>query len=195
MTTYTQRPHAFASERLWMAGPEALTWKDDKGEGRLAYADLAEVRLAYAPTRVQKNRFLLSLKSVEGSPLHIGNESYRGLADFEDRSAAFRDFVFALHRAVAATNLAVRFVAGNTSGWYALHWLMTGLAMAAIIAGLVFFLTFGLVWVALIKVGLIVYYLPTLRRYLARNQPRRYDPLAIPPGMLPTVASHDGVRP
>jgi hypothetical protein len=187
MTAYTQRPHAFSPERTYALGPEDLTWKDDKSEGRLAYADFTEVRLAYAPTRVQKNRFLLTLVGKQGKPLQISNASYRSLADFEDRSLGYSRFVVALHRAVAVANPGVRFVSGNTRGQYTLNGLMAAFAVAVMVAGLVFFIAFGLVWVALIKMGLMAYYLPSLLRYLGRNRPCNYDPANIPPEMLPAM--------
>lgn len=187
LSLYSHRQHAFASERTYSVEPEALAWHDAKGKGWLAYADLAEVRLAYAPTRVQENRFLLSLKDVGGKSLHIGNESWRGLADFEDRSLAFRDFALALHRAVAEANPGVRFAAGNTGGRHALNWLMAMFVAGVIVAALVFFVAFGLVWIALLKIGLIAWYLPTLKRYLTRNKPRSYDPASIPSDMLPSM--------
>lgn len=93
MAIFTRRPHDFAPERLWTVGPEALTWKDDKGKGRLASANLAKLRLACTPTRVKKNRFLRSLKSVDGHSLPIGKETYRGRADFENCSTLFREGV------------------------------------------------------------------------------------------------------
>ncbi|MDD5365482.1 MAG: hypothetical protein PHR30_09100 [Gallionellaceae bacterium] len=188
MATYTQRLHAFVPDRTYTVADDALLWRDGKGgAGQVAYADLAEVRLSYAPTRVQKNRYFLTLSTGHDAALQISNENYLGLADFQDCSPSYRIFVTELHRSIAAANPGVRFEAGSTGMQRSLHWLLTGFILLVLAAAALAFITLGLYWLVLVKVGIIAYYLPTLKRYLGINKPRRYAPSAIPEEMLPTA--------
>ncbi len=188
MALYTQRLHAFVPSRTYTVADDALRWQDDKGcSGRLAYADLTEVRLSYAPTRVQNNRYFLTLSTRHDAVLQISNENYQGLADFEDRSPEYCVFVTALHRAIAAANPGVRFEAGSTGMQRGLHWLLTGFILLVLAAAALMFIAMGLYWLILVKVGIIAYSLPTLKRYLGTNKPRRYEPSAIPEDILPVV--------
>jgi hypothetical protein len=44
---------------------------------------------------------------------------------------------------------------------------------------------FGLVWIAAVKLAILLYFIPTLIRYIRRAKPATYDPLAVPAEVLP----------
>jgi len=46
-----------------------------------------------------------------------------------------------------------------------------------IIGAGIFFLTAGLVWIAAIKLAILLFFFPRLIRYVKRNKPGSYDPL------------------
>jgi hypothetical protein len=43
----------------------------------------------------------------------------------------------------------------------------------------------GFVWIAAIKLAILLFFIPTLIRYIRRAKPAAYDPLAIPDDALP----------
>lgn len=186
MASYTQRLHAFVPSRTYTVTDDALLWRDGKGgSGRLAYADLAEVRLSYAPTRVQKNRYFMTLSTGHDKPLQISNEDYRGLADFQDRSLSYRVFVDELYRAIAAANSSVCYRSGSSKARHMLHWAITLFLILVLATAAMVLLATGLYWLIVVKLAVIAYFLPLLRRYLRLNTPNAYDPLALPESMLP----------
>lgn len=188
MSSYTQRLHAFVPSRTYTVADDALLWQDGKGgSGWLAYADLAEVRLSYAPTRVQKNRYFMTLSTGQGTPIQISNEDYRGLADFQDRSLSYRIFADELHRAIAAANPNVRFHSGSSDVQHMLHWVLTLFIVLVLATAALVFVAMGLYWLIFIKLAIIAYYLPTLRRYMRVNKPDSYDPQALPEVTLPPM--------
>ncbi len=157
----------------------------DGGTTALPWAEVRQVRLRFFPTRVQTNRFECLVIAATCN-LKFSNEFYRGIAQFDDRSADYRRFVTALC-AQAATNPGVEFLSGRDA--WAL-WLEYGFlaAMALLLAWVLWITDSPLGWLIWVKLGLIVVFLPTLIQYFKRSQPARFDPRAIPETVLPTVS-------
>ncbi|HEX2862602.1 MAG TPA: hypothetical protein VHN79_13225 [Lacunisphaera sp.] len=152
----------------------------------LPYANITEVRLRFSPTRVQTNRFEC-LVLTRGLGLKFSNEFYEGIASFSDRSAEYREFVAALCRRVAVGNPGVRFAAGRDLGMLVLEYGF--LALMMLFLGWILWLTNGpLRWVVWVKLAIVVFFLPTLLRYVRRSLPVRFDPNAIPATVLPAAA-------
>jgi hypothetical protein len=47
--------------------------------------------------------------------------------------------------------------------------------------------TIGLIWIAAIKLAVVIFFVPTLVRYIRRAKPATYDPLNLPADVLPAV--------
>lgn len=149
----------------------------------MRYADIQRIRLRFFPTRVQSNRFEC-LVLGRGQELKFSNEFYRGIAQFEDRSADYRAFVTALCARVAAEKPAVEFVTGRERWMLALEYGF--LFLMALFLAWILWLTGGpLRWLVWVKLGIVAFFLPTLVRYFRRSGPVRFDPRAIPAAVLP----------
>jgi len=56
--TYRVRSHAFVQSRTYRLTDDALTWEEEgKPIDGVFYEDIAEIRLAYVPTRLESNRY------------------------------------------------------------------------------------------------------------------------------------------
>lgn len=183
---YATRNHAFVPAVVWELGATSLRCEAGALPPReIPLADLAGVRLTFAPTRPEPNRYRCRLQVRDGQVLEFFNRTYRGPYDFADTSADYVAFVRALHAALPRSAPACRFDAGASPGRYALNWVVTIFSALMVVVAALFLLFHGLAWLILVKVVLLVIYAPGVVRWLARNKPRPYPPGAIPADVLP----------
>jgi hypothetical protein len=187
------RTSVLENEVVWRLGPDALECArgaDPAAEvtARYPYGTITEMRLSYDPTRVDSSRYRCELRLSTGAAAAIRSTHYRGIADFEDRSATYVPFVRGLAVRVAAANPACRFWAGKRPfAYWAEHlFLLAMILLLVLVLGLVGGLSLGtLVW---IKLGILAGFVPIMILYTRKNWPRRLDPAAITPEVLPDVA-------
>jgi hypothetical protein len=183
---YRFRAHAFAKDRTFLLTDDALIWSEDGARiDGVYYDDIAEVRIAYAPTRVARNRYRTQVIFGHGGMVELFNTHYAGFADFEERNEAYAAFVRELHRRLAECNVPVIYRKGSSPAAYAGNLLLTVGSFGAIALAFVLLFNFGIVWIAVAKLAIILFFVPTLIRYLRRSRPETYDPLAIPGDALP----------
>lgn len=173
MTTYAKRDNAFErGEHQWRVGPDTLVWVRPDGESlTLLWRDVSGVRLAFAPTRFKPDRHLFELRTRQGRRLTIDNIHFRGIGQFESRSAAFSAFVQAALERIASQAPQASASLGAAAGAY-------GLQLAAMIAGLAA-LTLALVLLPtplgpllLVKLAIIAVMIPLGLRWAVRARPR-----------------------
>lgn len=185
--SYSHRLHALRKPRTYTLTHTGLRWKDEdgEGEGELAYSDIRKVHLAYRPTRVQRNRYLAHITPHAGRRIDISNSSYRGFGNFKEHNARYAAFITELHRRIAASGADVAFHKGSSLVGYVANLVLTGWIAAMIVLALVLLWATGWVMVAVLKLGIIAFFLPTLFRFIVRARPRAYEALAIPADALP----------
>jgi hypothetical protein len=106
------------------------------------------------------------------------------MADFEDRSASYRDLVVALIRRTDACNPACRMVTG-TSMW---NWLLSsGFLLVALgfLALALIYMWSAVGWLVLVKLMVILFLLPTAIRWVVKNRPAGFSARDIPENLLP----------
>ncbi len=129
--TFSGRASLASPEMTWRLGDEALDWTSDKGHGRLSLADISQVRLYAMPKATMPmlggatltpgfEQCLVTPK--RGKMLRLVSSHFKGVGDFEDRSASFDPFVQALLRRTAAANPRARLLQGAPNGIWSL-WL------------------------------------------------------------------------
>lgn len=183
---YGFRAHAFTGNRVFRLTEDALVWQDEGAPvDGVRYDDIAEVRVAYAPTRVARNRYRTQVIFKQGGMVELFNMHYAGFADFEERNADYAAFVRALHRRLAERNARPTYRKGNSPAAYVGNVALTVFVLAMLALAFVLLLAFGLVWIAVVKLAIILFYLPTLIRHIRRSRPETYDPRAIPADALP----------
>jgi hypothetical protein len=183
---YRFRAHAFTGDRTFLLTDDALVWGEDgaRTDG-VFYDDIAEIRIAYMPSRVARNRYRTQVIFRQGGMVELFNTHYAGFADFEERNDAYTAFVQALHGRLADRNLPVLYRKGSSPAAYVGNLVLTFGTFAMIALAFVLLFNFGIVWIAVVKLAIILFFVPTLVRYLRRSRPQAYDPRAIPADALP----------
>jgi hypothetical protein len=183
---YLTRNNLFTPAQTWVLDGATLEIGDGRGPPRFVpLADVAAVRLEFAPTRPEPNRFRCRLTLRSGEGLEFFNRSCRGVYDIADTSAAYVGFVLALHAALAVHAPGCEFAAGATGAAYALNWAATIFVGLIVFFAALFLIFNGLAWLILLKIALLAIFAPNVFRWLARNRPRTYKPTSLPPELLP----------
>jgi len=167
-------------ETLWRALPDRLEFYSEDGalRGVVPFSKVQQVRLAFAPGRFQRTRFLMELTGAQ-SRLTLTNVHFKGVGRFEDRTASFFPLVRAVVAGIHAANPLARFRAGERPAFYFLQ-----LAFVLGALGLLALVLIGLPLVpgnfvlsAIVKLAVIVVSLPLLLSWILHAWPRRFDPV------------------
>jgi hypothetical protein len=183
---YAKRANAFvAGEDVWTVTPNALVRTAPGGAtSRLAWSQVTEVRVAYAPTRAKFGRYLISLGARSGDRWTIDNQHFAGIGNFEDRSDRFTPFVLACIERIAALAPQATARIGSSAAAYWIQLIFVS-AVFALLVAVILLAPGSLSWLILVKLGLIVAMLPVLIRWIGRARPRRVslDPEAFRPNL------------
>lgn len=87
---YRCRLSIIEKERCWRLRTEELCWTAKEYSDQTALSEVAEIRLQYAPTRFVEHMFRCRIRLRNGKVWHLQNHHFAGVANFEDRSAAYR---------------------------------------------------------------------------------------------------------
>ena len=166
-------------ESLWRALPDRLECYAPDGTLRrtIPYDRVKKVRLAFAPGRLQTERFLMELSGVQ-SQVTLTNMHFQGIGQFENRSDSF----FALARAVVdgvhAANPAAAFRAGEKPAYYflMLAFVLGAFALMALVLLALPLAPGNFTISAIVKLGIILVSLPLLFSWAVKSRPRRFDP-------------------
>lgn len=186
---YATRNHALVPATTWVLDGGVLRQEDDKGPPREIPLDRVRVlRLDFAPTRPERNRYRCRLELAGGETLTIFNRTYVSFGNFADTSADYVAFVQALIAALRQHAPRCEWIAGASAASYFFNLLATGFIFGCF--GLISFFLFsvGLTWLIVLKILLLLFYVPVLLRWVMRNRPRAFSPKLIPPDMLPATA-------
>ena len=186
---YPTRNHALVPAVTWVLDGAIVRLEDGQGPPReVALAQVRALRLDFAPTRPERNRFRCRLVLASGETLTFFNRTYAGLNDFRDTSAAYAAFVTALVSALRRHAPGCRYRAGTGVAVYALNLLATGFIFCCFGAIAWFLYRINLTWMLVLKILILIFYVPALLYWVVRNRPRAFDPTAIPPDLLPGVS-------
>lgn len=186
--TYSTRNDAFTPSCVWVLEGSALREEREGEPARVwSLADVVEVNLRFVPTRPERNRYRCRLRMRNGRVIEFLNRTYLGLLNFRETNETYVAFVGALHRALALELPGCRFTAGTSGVAYALN--VAAMVFVGIVLGVAswFFVSVGLLPIAVLKVILILIYLPTACRWFRRNRPATYAPNRLPSAVLPEV--------
>jgi hypothetical protein len=184
MPAHNVRNSLIDKERTFTLGPDALHWRETQGsEGRIPYADVRDMRLIAYTSPIGES-FQCALRGKSGGKVKLRSAHYRGLNDFEDRTATYAPFVKALAERVAAAAPDAKFIAGSTGLW--IVWLTVGVLFLGVIVLLILSLFEGLPpagpWIIALVVCLIA--APLMWRRLGEGGAKTFDPAAPPPALL-----------
>jgi hypothetical protein len=173
-------------ELIWRLRGDVL-WMRAEGGGEgcpIPLSSLTGIRLVFSPTRVQTNRYRCLLYNAGGRIATIQNEHYKGVMSFEDRTASYLELVNAVIRRTAMVNSGCKFFSGST--WLGYASSVTVLVISfALLAGVLYLMPGGISSLVVVKLLLILVYLPVAWLWIKRNKPATFPPDAIPVDLLP----------
>ena len=184
--TYAFPENAFAKRRTYRLTQDALTWEEEGATlDGVFYDAIAEVQMTYAPTRFTTNRYRTRIIFRQGGMVNLFNTDYAGIGDFPEKNEDYAAFVRELHKRLAERGTNTVFRKGNSTAAYVLNLALTVFIFAMIALAFVLLFNFGLMWVAVVKLMVVLTFVPVLIRYIRRVRPAEYDPLALPPDAVP----------
>jgi hypothetical protein len=182
--TYTVRRHGFEKERQWRITDQGLSATSP--ELLAPWNAIHEIRLTYAPTQYDRNRYECEVGHAKGRA-RINSMNFDGFASLSDRAASYRPFVRALISEAARRNPRIRFATGVSPLAY---WLNAFIAVVllTLMVGVIIMIGFpnaDTYWLHVIDVLLIIVSLPILWGWFIKNQSGRFDPDNVPEEILP----------
>jgi hypothetical protein len=184
-TTYAYRPSVLGATWSFRLTPDAIAWDAGRRSGRIAYGDVARVRMSFRPATLQSQRFLTEIWSRDGTKLRILSSSWKSMVEQTRLDDSYRAFVVALHRRLAGANARVDYVSGASPFLYWLG-LATFVATSLVIAALIVRVTqAGAAGAALLIAAFLAGFLWQAGGYFRRNLPGRYSPDTLPLHQLP----------
>lgn len=183
--SYHARLSALEKERTYrVRSGQFSILEEGRSPQSFPLSDFVELRLRFQPTRMQTNRFECLLKTKSGQRLKIGNEYYRGLADFEDRSASYRDWIHHLVREVGFHAPQCRMVTGCPPPlWWG--YLLMLVAVFGVLIALIVVFAMAVPVVALAKVVFIIVMTPLAINWFRLNRERSFNATEAPEKVLP----------
>ena len=184
---YAFRKSALEKEKTYALTKEGIEVTDHEGNKTMHhYSDVSKVNTSYAASK-NNSFYQCELKMASGPSLQLKSQHYRGLADFEDRNEAYREFVTALHKLLAAANPNVAYKKGISVAVYIASmaiFIIAGIlfpiiAIFALIAGSTIYGIIGIIGSLFLIIRMVT--------YSKKNKPGNYEPDNIPPNLLPAI--------
>lgn len=177
-------------EREWRAEQDALTTRGVSGrERRLAWRDVANVRLYADPARGRAWRYVFEIRPKHGPRVLIDNAHFLARGVYEDRSAAYTPFVKAALAQLARANPRVRVLLAETQKRY-FFLMLTGLLSFCAVAVALLAPTPLDSWAyaGLLKLAIILVMLPAFAFGVLRALPRGVPLDQVPDRAFPPAA-------
>ena len=146
---------------------------------RIAYDQIASIRVRFDPTRVDRVRERCDLIGPNRVKISLFSTRYKGFGDFTDQATTFKPFIHELTRRILAARPDTPVYSGLTWTSYLLQhgFLLLAVLGLASILGTAGVPAFGTIW---IKILITVSYVGVLWAYANRNLPRRLNPPGAP---------------
>jgi len=174
---YRKRENLFENgECEWRVEDDALVRTAPGGaQTRLNWADVRSLRVRFSPSTAKPWLHQFSIETASGSAT-IDNCQFAGIAQFEDRSADYAPFVRAALERIAVLAPGAQVHVGSTpfAFWGSLAF-MTACFALLIFVLIAIPLPAPLPVTIAVKLGVIVYGLFLLPRWIRRNWPRGGD--------------------
>lgn len=183
--SYRFRPRIVGGEHVFSLTPDALEYESSGRFERIAYRDIARVRLSYRPANMTLYRFVTDIWPREGKKLALVSVSASAPFHFESKGAAYRAFLLELFRRIGTVQPAFRIETGMAR-W---RWLPAAAFGIATLVALLYVLGRALLdaQYSLFAVCLVfgVIFAAQIGTVLFRNRPRSCGIDSVPVEVLP----------
>ncbi len=186
VTTYRFRPRLIGAEHIFSLTPDAIDFEASNRRQRIAYRDIARIRLGYRPANMTFHRFITEIWPHDGKKLVIVSVSASGPFNFENKGAAYRTFLMEFFRRVETVQPGLQIEAGMAR-W---RWLPAAIFGIATIAALGYVLARALIDAQfgffVFCLGFGVLFIAQIGTMLLRNRPRICKINSIPTQVMPS---------
>jgi hypothetical protein len=183
--SYRFRPRIVGGEHVFSLTSDSLKFESSSRHDKIAYRDIARIRLSYRPANMSLYRFIAEIWPREGKKLTLVSVSASAPFHFENKGAAYRAFLLELFRRMGAVQPAFRVETGMAR-W---RWLPAAAFGAATLAALLYVLGRALfdAQYSLFAVCLAfgVLFTAQIGTMLLRNRPRNCEIDSVPMEVLP----------
>lgn len=185
---YAYKPSLLGAAHEFRLAGDGLAWRVGARTGRIPYADIRRIRLAFRPITMQSYRFVAEIWSASAPKLVIASTSWRSMVEQERLDGPYKGFIAELHRRLIARQSGVSFESGTVPFVYwaglglfiVVSLALAGLTARAVQAGAVT----GGIFVAIFLAA----FLWQAGNFFRRNRPGTYHPDAIPAAVLPRTS-------
>lgn len=183
--SYRFRPRIVGGEHVFSLTPDALVFESPGRFERIAYRDIARIRLSYRPANMTFYRFVTDIWPREGKKLALVSVSASAPFHFESKGSAYRAFLLELFRRIGPVQPAFRIETGMAR-W---RWLPAAIFGVATLVALLYVLGRALLdaQYSLFAVCLVfgVIFAAQIGTVLFRNRPRSCGIDSVPVEVLP----------
>ncbi len=182
---YVFKPSLAGGARQFELTDAGLAWQVGTRRGTWPYASIWAVQLSYRPVSMQPRQFRADIVGDGGPRLVVLSTTWKGFALVETQDEAYRAFIQALHRRIAAAGGHAAFHGGMRPIPYALAsgvLIVFAIVMVALIARA---LATDAFMGALFLVALAAVFAWQIGGFMRRNKPCVYTPDRLPPQLLP----------
>jgi hypothetical protein len=155
------------------------------GPARFPFTDIAEIRLAFEPTRFDSQRHRCDITMRDGARVTIWSTHYVSVGEFEDRGETYAALARALIARVAAANPSAVFRAGKSPFTFWRQLVVLLIAFSALIYMIMLVGSAAFSGLVIVKLIIVAAFVPLLLRYIHKNRSGRFRPDAIPEDVLP----------
>jgi hypothetical protein len=155
------------------------------GPARFPCTDIVRLRLRFDPTRFDHERHRCEITMRDGTKASIWSTHYVSIGEFENRAATYTPLVRALVARVAAANPACDFRVGKKGLVFWAEFAFLFAMFTLLVFVLMAFGGYGLSGLVIVKLVIVIGFIPLLLRYMHKNRPGRFKPDAIPDDALP----------
>lgn len=177
--SYAYRSSVFSRERTFELGPDALSWKDERGTGSIKYADIERVHIYRVTTPFGPAIRRCVLHSRAGQKITIQSVHYVRLAKTEDRIGTYGPFVRELTARVATRNPHAKFYAGLGKGYLTAYWIILVVGPIVIVTTLLTLFVGGSTNPNIVPLVIFLIFLPAAWTTVRQGRARLIDPKTI----------------
>ena len=183
---YAYKPSLRAAAWSFVLGADTLHWSRGRYAGEVHYHDIARLRLSYRPVTMQMARYQLEIWAPQAPRLVVVSSTCRSFVEMQSQAPAYRAFVAALHRRIAAAGGEPRCERGIAPPLYWAGIAVLGGTALALLALALRAIAVG-AWggAAFLAIFLAIFGWQ-IGAFFSRNRPGRYDLTgALPQWLLP----------
>jgi hypothetical protein len=185
--TYTFRPSVFGAPWEFTLSGDRLAWAAGRRTGSVPLRDIRRVRLSYRPANMLSQRYFTEVWADNAPKLRIVSISWKSMVEQERLDRPYVAFVRELHRRIAQSGATPRFERGINPLLYWVDFLLFAAVTIGLLVLIVRAVQADVIGGAAVAAVFMIFLGWQHGKFLRRNLPGVYSPVALPPTLLPKI--------